>query len=98
MKKTNQIITIHLGVLVLYTLFFAILVNASGSGNDPYKWLGFMLLQAIMMIGHGASIIVLAFTQSKDKPEYAKAHWLSLLFLILLGGSLCFALPGIFAN
>ncbi len=98
MKKTNQIITIHLGVLVLYTLFFAILVNASGSGNDPYKWLGFMLLQAIMMIGHGASIIVLAIANSSKKPEYAKAHWLSLLFLILLGGSLCFALPGIFAS
>ena len=98
MKKTNQIITIHLGVLVLYTLFFAILVNASGSGNDPYKWIGFMLLQAIMMIGHGATIIVLAFAQPRDKPEYAKAHWLSLLFLVLLGGSFCFALPGVFAS
>ena len=97
MKKTNQIITIHLGVLVLYTLFFAILVNASGSGNDPYKWLGFMLLQAIMMIGHGASIIVLAFAQSRDKPEYGQAHWLSLLILVLLGGSFCFVVPGVFA-
>ena len=98
MKKTNQIISIHLGVLVLYTLFFAILVNASGSGNEPYKWLGFMLLQAIMMIGHGATIIVLAITQSPDKPEYAKAPWLSLLFLVLLGGSFCFVLPGVFAS
>ena len=98
MKKTNQIITIHLGVLVVYTLFFAILVNASGSGNDPYKWLGFMLLQAFMMTGHGVTIFVLALTQPKDKPEFAKAYWLSLLFLILLGGSLSFALPGIFAS
>lgn len=97
MKKTNQIITIHLGVLVLYTLLFAIWMNAIDPGG-PYTWIGFMALQAIMMIGHGVSIIVLAVTQSLDKPEYAKAHWLSLLFLVLLGGSLCFALPGIFAN
>ncbi len=76
-----------------FTLFFAVLVNASGSGKP-----GVYAAAAIMMIGHGVTIIILAFTQSADKPEYAKAHWLSLLFLVLLGGSLCFALPGIFAS
>lgn len=101
MKKTSQIISIHLGVLVLYTLIFAILMGGSDAGHnrpDPYKWIGFMFLQAMMMCGHGLSIIILAFLQPADKPDYAKGHWLSLLFILLLGGSLCFALPAIFAN
>lgn len=100
MKKSNQIISIHLGVVLLYTVVFAVVVNADSSAgdahNNPYRWIGFMLLQAIMMTGHGVSIIILAAIQPKDKPDYAKGHWLSLLFMLLLGGSLCFILPGAF--
>lgn len=92
MKKTNQIITIHLGVLVLYTLFFAIWTDGSG----PYRWMGFMILQAIMMVGHGVSTQILALTQSPDKPEYSKAHWLGLGLMLLIGGSICFITPGLF--
>jgi hypothetical protein len=98
MKKTNQIITIHLGVLVLYTLFFAIWINYSDAGDDypnPYKWLGFMFLQAIMMIGHAITIAILASNQPESKPENAKAHWLSLGLILLIGGSICFIAPGL---
>lgn len=101
MKKSNQIISIHLGVVLAYTLLFAVLVNVDsspgGTYNNPYRWIGFMLLQAIMMSGHGVTIMILAALQPSDKPDYAKGHWLSLLFVLLLGGSLCFALPGVFS-
>ena len=100
MKKSNQIISIHLGVVLLYTVVFAVLVNvdADGAYNNPYRWIGFMLLQAIMMSGHGVTIMILAALQPSEKPDYAKGHWLSLLFVLLLGGSLCFALPGVFSS
>lgn len=101
MKKTNQIISIHLGVLLLYTLVFAVWMGTSDLGHyrpDPYKWLFFKLMQTIMMIGHGMTIIALATNQPSDKTEYSKAHWLSLLFMLLLGGSLCFALPEVFSS
>lgn len=99
MKKETQIIAIHLGVQVLYSLIFGIWANYLDAGDDypnPYKWLGFMFLQAIMMIGHAITIAILASNQPESKPEYAKAHWLSLGFVLLLGGSICFITPGLF--
>jgi len=104
MKKTNQIITIHLGVLLLYTLIFAVfeyysdtgVYNADNPYGKPYRWVEFMFLQAFTMIGHVITIAILASNQPKNKPEYAKAHWLSLGFVLLLGGSICFITPGLF--
>jgi len=101
MNKTDQIITIHLVVLLTYTLILAIWAGA-GKGEVPYldslKWLGFMFIQAIMMAGHCVTIMTFALTPPKDFPEYAQAHWIGLLFVLLIGGSMCFILPGMFSN
>lgn len=99
MKKETQIIAIHLGVQVLYSLSLGVWANYLDAGHsypNPYKWLGFMFMQAIMMIGHVITISILASNQNESKPEYAKAHWLSLGFVLLLGGSICFITPGLF--
>lgn len=101
MKKTNQIISIHLLVLGTYTLIVAIWAGSSKSGIqylDTLRWLGFMFVQAILMAGHCVTILTFALTPSKDFPEYAQAHWVSLLFVLLIGGSMCFILPGMFSN
>lgn len=101
MYKTDQIITIHLAVLVTYTLLLAIWAGA-GKGEVPYpdslKWLGFMFMQAILMAGHCVTIMTFALTPPKEFPGYAQAHWVSLLFVILVGGAMCFILPGMFSN
>lgn len=99
MKKETQIIAIHLGVLIIYSLMLGVWANyldANLDYHDPHKWLGFMFMQAIMMIGHVITISILASNQNESKPEYAKAHWLSLGLILLIGGSICFITPGLF--
>lgn len=101
MKKETQIIAIHLGVQVLYSTLFMVFCYAQGLEEEFfrfYTWLGFMVTQAFFMIGHGITIAILASNQPKDKPEYAQAHWLSLGFVFLLGGSICFVAPEVFVD
>ncbi len=101
MKKETQIIAIHLGVQVLYSTFFLIFFYFQGIEEEFFKvyaWMGFMVTQAMFMIGHGITMAILASNQPKDKPEYAQAHWLSLGFVFLLGGSICFAAPEVFVD
>lgn len=101
MKKETQIMAIHLGAQMLYSLLLVILFQDDSPEKEffsTYTWLGFMFTQAIFMIGHGTTIAILASNQPKDKPEYAQAHWLSLGFVFLLGGSICFAAPEVFVD
>lgn len=90
MKKTTVIISIHLGIGLLYTSMAVVSLN-----DPPVAHLFSMALGTYLIIHFLVTGIIAGILIERDKQELAKAHSLGYLYVLLIGASVCFGAPGL---